>query len=58
MDHILDEWDDEEIVSSWKLHRRIGEYLQRRPPGRGILKSAYQHNVPIFVPAFSDSGWA
>src|SRR5215471_660058 len=55
MDHILDEWDDEEVVSSWKLHRRIGEYLHKIAAGRGILKPAYQHNVPIFVPAFSDS---
>jgi len=55
MDHILTEWDDEEIVCSWKLHRRIGEFLHKTAPGRGILKSAYEHNVPIFVPAFSDS---
>ena len=52
---ILAEWDAEETVCSWKLHRRIGEYLQRRMPGRGILKSAYENNVPVFVPAFTDS---
>jgi len=55
VDHILDEWDEEEVVCSWKLHRRIGEYLIKNSSGRGILKSAYQHNVPVFVPAFSDS---
>jgi deoxyhypusine synthase len=55
VDRILDEWDDEEVVCSWKLHRRIGEYLVKNSEGRGILKSAYQHNVPVFVPAFSDS---
>ena len=55
MDHILSEWDSEEIVSSWKIHRRIGEELHKKAPGRGILKSAYEHNVPVFVPAFSDS---
>src|SRR5438309_12071387 len=27
VDGILNDWDDEEIVCSWKLHRRIGEYL-------------------------------
>src|SRR5437879_2180514 len=27
VDAILNDWDDEEIVCSWKLHRRIGEYL-------------------------------
>ncbi|MGC2814898.1 MAG: deoxyhypusine synthase family protein, partial [Candidatus Acidiferrum sp.] len=53
--HILSEWDADEIVSSWKLHRRIGEELHKHEAGRGILKSAYEHNVPVFVPAFSDS---
>ncbi|GAC1664811.1 MAG: deoxyhypusine synthase [Candidatus Acidiferrum sp.] len=54
-DHILSEWDANDIVCSWKIHRRIGEYLQKTSPGRGILKSAFTHNVPVFVPAFSDS---
>lgn len=55
VDHILEAWDEEEVVCSWKLHRRIGEYLVKNSSGRGILKSAYQHHVPVFVPAFSDS---
>jgi len=49
------EWEPEELVSSWKLHHRIGEYLVKHSRGRGILKSAYLHNVPVFVPAFTDS---
>ncbi len=52
---ILEKWDPKETVCSWKLHRRIGEYLQKHAKGRGILKSAVEHNVPIFVPAFTDS---
>ena len=55
MSHILNEWDAEEVVCSWKLHRRIGEYLHKNMPGRGILKSAFEHNVPVFVPAYTDS---
>ena len=55
VDHVLVNWDPAEIVGSWKLHRRIGEYLQKHAKGRGILKSAAAHNAPIFVPAFSDS---
>jgi deoxyhypusine synthase len=55
VDAILEDWDPEEIVCSWKLHRRIGEYLTKNAKGRGILKSAYEHNVPVYVPAFSDS---
>ena len=55
VDIILDAWDPNEVVCSWKLHKRIGEYLAKNTPGRGILKSAYEKNVPVFVPAFSDS---
>ena len=55
MQRLLKEWDSEEVVCSWKIHRRIGEYLYKRAAGRGILKSAFEHDVPVFVPAFSDS---
>jgi deoxyhypusine synthase len=55
VDHIFDQWDANEIVCSWKVHRRVGEYLKKQGGGRGILKSAYERNVPVFVPAFSDS---
>jgi deoxyhypusine synthase len=55
VDGILEEWDAGEVVCSWKLHRKIGEYLTKQGGGRGILKSAYEHDVPVFVPAFSDS---
>ena len=52
---MLEKWDPEEIVSSWKLNRRIGEYLLKHAHGRGILKSAAEKNVPVFIPAFTDS---
>src|SRR5262249_624908 len=55
VDGILDKWDSAEAVCSWKLHQRIGEYLIQSTKGPGILKSAYEHKVPVFVPAFSDS---
>jgi deoxyhypusine synthase len=55
VDGILEKWDPKEVVCSWKLHKRIGEYLHKNLKGRGILKSAYEKNVPVFVPAFSDS---
>ncbi|MGB7438955.1 MAG: deoxyhypusine synthase family protein [Candidatus Acidiferrum sp.] len=55
VDGILEKWDPDEVVCSWKLHRCIGEFLKKNTKGRGILKSAYEHNVPVFVPAFSDS---
>jgi deoxyhypusine synthase len=55
VDHIYDQWAPEEVVCSHKVHRRVGEYLVKNAKGRGILKSAYEKNVPVFVPAFSDS---
>jgi deoxyhypusine synthase len=55
MDDLLSNWDAEEVACSWKIHRKIGETLHQQGAGRGILKSAYEHNVPVFVPAFSDS---
>ena len=55
MQRLLKDWDAEEVVCSWKIHHRIGEFLHKHAAGRGILKSAYEHNVPVFVPAFSDS---
>jgi len=55
VDGILEKWDPTDIVCSYKLHSRIGEFLARNSRGRGILKSAFEHDVPVFVPAFSDS---
>ena len=55
VDAILEAWDPSEVVCSWKLHKRIGEFLHKNSKGRGILKSAFEKSVPVFVPAFSDS---
>ncbi|MGZ4839301.1 MAG: deoxyhypusine synthase family protein, partial [Terriglobales bacterium] len=52
---ILDKWDAAQTVCSWKLNRAIGEQLSKHVKERGILKSAYEKNVPVFVPAFTDS---
>ncbi|HEY3304693.1 MAG TPA: deoxyhypusine synthase family protein [Candidatus Binatia bacterium] len=43
-------------ISPTILNRLIGKHLAENYPNeRGILKSAYLHNVPVFVPAFVDS---
>src|SRR5258708_38806394 len=43
-------------MCSYKLNHAIGEYLARNAKDqRGILKSAYENGVPVFVPAFTDS---
>ena len=44
------------MLCSYKLNHAIGEYLAKHAKGqRGILKSAYEKGVPVFVPAFTDS---
>ena len=55
LEEVLRGWDTKETMCSWKLNRAIGQHLVKNSPGRGILKSAYTKNVPVFVPAFTDS---
>ncbi len=55
MHEVLEAWDANEVMCSWKLNRAIGQFLSKHRAGRGILKSAYEKNVPVFVPAFTDS---
>jgi deoxyhypusine synthase len=48
--------DGANIISPTILNKLIGKYLAEHfPHERGILKSAYLHKVPVFVPAFVDS---
>lgn len=56
MSAILGEWDHSEILCSYKLNHAIGAHLAKRAKDqRGILRSAYEKGVPVFVPAFTDS---
>lgn len=56
MAEILGDWDHSEILCSYKLNHAIGAHLARRAKDqRGILRSAYEKGVPVFVPAFTDS---
>jgi deoxyhypusine synthase len=55
MSEILEGWEHNEVVCSYKLNHTIGEHLAKRVGQRGILKSAYEKGVPVFVPAFTDS---
>jgi deoxyhypusine synthase len=55
MSSVLEGWDHNEVMCSYKLNHAIGAYLAKQTPERGILKSAHAMGVPVFVPAFSDS---
>jgi deoxyhypusine synthase len=56
MFEVLEQWDPKEVLCSYKLNRAIGAYLAKNAKGqKGILKSAFEKDVPVFVPAFTDS---
>jgi deoxyhypusine synthase len=56
MSEVLEGWDHSEVMCSYKLNHAIGAYLAKHAKDqRGILKSAYEKGVPVFVPAFTDS---
>jgi len=53
---VLAAWDPAETLSSRRLNAELGKYLVRHYPNvPGVLKSAFERDVPVFVPAFSDS---
>ncbi|MCA9201382.1 MAG: deoxyhypusine synthase family protein, partial [Planctomycetales bacterium] len=43
------------LWSSARFCRAIGKRLDEMDDGPGILRSAYQQDVPVFIPAFTDS---
>jgi deoxyhypusine synthase len=47
--------DHDQTLSSEILTRELGKTLAEEYEGAGILKSAYVKNVPVFIPAFTDS---
>jgi len=53
---VIDKIDGSRSLSPTILNKAVGKYLtEQYPNDRGILKSAYLHGVPVFVPAFVDS---
>lgn len=52
---ILDGLDENETLCSYKINKYLGKYLSENYDARGVLKSAYEKNVPVFIPAFTDS---
>lgn len=53
---VLAEFNGRRPLSPTEFHRAIGKHLSTHfPESRGILKSAFERNVPVAVPAFVDS---
>ncbi len=55
VDKVFEGIDENEIACSSSIVRAIGKHLSDTVPGRAIVKSAYEKNVPIYIPAFTDS---
>jgi deoxyhypusine synthase len=51
----LDRLGGERELSSELVNRALGEVLAEDPQATGVLRSAYLKNVPVYVPAFTDS---
>jgi len=45
----------EEVLSSERVCRALGKVLAEHTQGSGVLRSAYEKGVPVYVPAFTDS---
>ncbi len=52
---VLGSYAEDATLSSHRICRDIGEYLNRKGLHRGILPTAATHDVPVFIPAFTDS---
>ncbi len=55
LNRVLEDVADDEVLSSRRVTELLGQDLEKHAPGRAILKSAWQHRVPVYVPAFTDS---
>jgi len=55
LDKIWENIDPQVPCSSFQLLGKVGEYLAKNEKGRGILKSAWEKGVPVYIPAFTDS---
>jgi deoxyhypusine synthase len=51
----FDRLGDEAELSSEIVCSTLGQVLAEDPQGTGVLRSAYRQDVPVYVPAFTDS---
>ncbi len=51
----VEQWSPERPMCSWQLNREIGRRLHDEGRMPSILGCAYRREVPVYVPAFTDS---
>ena len=52
---VLDKYNPRDTLCSSEICRMIGEELIDLGSERGILQEAFRKNIPVFIPAFTDS---
>lgn len=52
---VIARWDQNRPMCSWQLNREIGKQLYEQGQMPSILGCAYLRDVPVYVPAFTDS---
>ena len=52
---VLEGLDPGQVWSSASLCRELGRHLAEHSDSPGILRSAYLKDIPVFIPAFTDS---
>jgi deoxyhypusine synthase len=55
VDRAMGQLATQPVLSSEMINRAIGKALAEDPGAVGVLKSAYLKDVPVYVPAFTDS---
>ncbi len=55
MREVLGSYPDDKVLCSHRICRDVAEYMIDRDMGPGILTVAAKHDVPVFIPAFTDS---
>jgi deoxyhypusine synthase len=55
LNRVLEETPEDTVLSSRLITEMLGRELERRGVERAILTSARHRNVPVYVPAFTDS---
>ena len=52
---VIRQWDVSKPMCSWALNREIGKRLSDHGQMPSVLGCAYRREVPVYVPAFTDS---
>jgi deoxyhypusine synthase len=56
LEEVIDNYIGSKPIGSYEFNRLIGSHLVANfPDNRGILKSAFEMDIPVFIPAFYDA---